>query len=91
MSRYIDADKLKEILYITANFVDVKKVFERYIDKTPTEDVKPIVRGEWIDVGLYVYECSNCYNSLEMWWEDKYKFCPNCGANMRKEQQNDTN
>jgi rRNA maturation endonuclease Nob1 len=60
-----------------------------YVNETPTEDVKHIVYGEWIDCGLYVYECSNCYNSLEMWWEDKYKFCPNCGANMRKEQPNE--
>lgn len=90
MSRYIDADKLKEILYITANFVDVKKVFERYIDKTPTEDVKPIIHGHFVS-GLkngYIGAmesgyCSECNSSIYSYWN----YCPFCGADMRKDRE----
>lgn len=90
MSRYIDADKLKEILFITANFADLKKVFEGYIDKTPTEDVKPIVRGEWIRDEFGGFRCSVCedYNAVNY-----DRFCNNCGADMRneREEENDNN
>ncbi len=42
--------------------------------------------GHWKRVSKYVCTCSKC-NS---WWvvgeeSEKYKFCPNCGADMRGE------
>lgn len=88
MSRYIDADKLKEILFITANFADLKKVFEGYIDKTPTEDVKPIVRAEWIELGYvgndnYNFECSECHHTDTQSKEVKVNYCWYCGAKMK--------
>lgn len=45
------------------------------------------MRGEWIDVtktvGAELWKCSEC-GELEL--EDSY-FCPNCGADMRGEQE----
>lgn len=52
------------------------------------EDVKPIIRGEWITEKAYQgnieeqrLRCSNCGNKMVI----PRNFCPNCGADMRKE------
>ena len=56
----------------------------------PAADVEPVVRGEWKD-GIdfdeqNVYMCSVCKEPyiLESGTpkENKYNFCPNCGAHM---------
>lgn len=52
-------------------------------------DVKPVVRGEWKISFLYQYavgyKCSCCdYFQLH-----RTRFCPNCGADMRKEVNDD--
>lgn len=49
-------------------------------------------RGEWLEhewaeeiEGLIIsnYECSECHS----WGRDESNFCPNCGADMRKESE----
>ena len=103
MSRYIDADKARTA--IAECFLDMNDSFvesatecnamiDLAIDKIkelPTEDVKPVVMGEWING-----HCSNCgeqalyrnhyeqggYYFAELFYSD---YCPNCGADMRKE------
>lgn len=53
------------------------------------EEIRP--HGEWIEhrqfstVGYFYseYECSNCHD--EVWQKTEWQFCPNCGADMRKE------
>lgn len=57
------------------------------------EDVRPVVHGEWVDGGVdgvgacdieYRYnKCSMC--GYKYSFPIKYNFCPNCGADMRKE------
>ena len=59
------------------------------IDAMPSADVQPVVHGEWIGRGsmLIGYRCSVC---------DEYsidgtdKFCSNCGADMRGEQDDES-
>ena len=67
----------------------------------PTADVKPVVKGEWIEVAVTdgydiegvktwvsVMQCTQCgfiVNAVEGHMA-QYKFCPNCGADMRGEQ-----
>lgn len=65
--------------------------FDRLM-KVPTADVRPVVRGEWIDNlkkhGGVTTICSACgkrsgIGGIE---SNRYKpFCPNCGADMRPE------
>ena len=64
--------------------------FQQYVDWQPAADVEPVVRGEWKD-GIdfdeqNVYMCSVCKEPyiLESGTpkENKYNFCPNCGAHM---------
>lgn len=59
------------------NWADVIK-FE--IEELPIIESRP--KGKWIeDTGLYA-TCSNCKENLYQAIE--YKYCPNCGADMRK-------
>ena len=79
MSRYIDANELKQH-YAWWNNED-KETFDEIVDAQPTADVRENVRGEWINKGFMVAECSNCqeqFHELEIG-----NFCPNCGADMR--------
>ena len=36
------------------------------------------------DIHLYCLYCSNCHYENVYWYD--WKFCPNCGAEMRKDQ-----
>ena len=83
--RLIDADELKEA-------VNAKKVVGRFntillIDSAPTVEERP--KGEWINTRNYPkrWECSCCgMKSIHI-----YKFCPNCGAKMKGEEDNENN
>ena len=77
-----------------ANYdIDHDKItLNEYLDRIKiTKDVKPIIYGEWIsgidkDHQAYCY-CSNC--TIDAHEQDadfiKSNFCPNCGATMFKE------
>lgn len=92
MSRYIDADRAIESLF---DYCNGKKTIGQCIDDTPTEEVKPIVYGEWIhreelfddeEKPRMVWGCKKCGFSLKS-IHDKRNFCPNCGADMRNERE----
>lgn len=67
------------------------------IEDAPTEDVVERKIGTWIDDdGLYV--CSSCNKLWAHWWANampperlykEMKYCPRCGAEMRKEKTNE--
>ena len=97
--RYIDADALKKDIH--EQVVEyIADALDEYIDAQPTADVKPVVRGEWIEVAVTdgydiegvktwvsVMQCSQCgfiVNAVEGHMA-QYNFCPNCGAYMRGE------
>ena len=52
-------------------------------------DVRPVVRGKWIDVSpahIKVFRCDQCGEETTDTCMDKPRvnFCPNCGADMRE-------
>lgn len=54
----------------------------------PVTDVRPVVRARWEPSEKYkgYASCSNCHDCyIEPEWVErmKWKFCPNCGADMR--------
>lgn len=62
----------------------------RLLDTVPPADVKPVVRGKWLDG-----RCTNCawelpdyeyYGGYEIGNVscDAFNFCPHCGADMRE-------
>lgn len=101
MARYIDADKLvldgianKQIEVRTRDVIEndtkvISLIFhdlQKVIDDAPTEDVRPVVRGKWIEktgkYGQRYLVCSNCNTNHRVF--DVANFCKYCGADMRE-------
>ena len=70
------------------------KLFENVLERLPSVDVVERKRGEWIGEadgyynGELIYDtwyCSNCDYCIEDEETPTFNFCPNCGADMRKE------
>ena len=57
---------------------------EEELRKLPTADMRPVVRGEWLepdnDYGYLV--CSVCEERSPN--DERWNFCPNCGADIKK-------
>ena len=97
MSRYIDADALIQLgLQDGAyEYVSVQEIAD-----FPTADVVEVVRGEWIPrtnlPKQEIFICSVCGGWAYSPWIGsrkkptpnwcKYKYCPNCGADMEVEE-----
>lgn len=74
------------------------KMFENVIEKQPTVDAEPVRHGKFVGTEYdgyadgypvyYEWECSQCGCVFE---DEKptYKYCPNCGAKMDLEKEND--
>lgn len=98
MSRYIDADKLKFVIEKNFGHGTITPILQ-LIDGQPTADVRENVHAEWIfipiddsrgrrtgDIGCV---CKKCTREIFLpFSKDPYNFCPNCGADMRKGEDN---
>ena len=83
MSRYIDADKLREewlqdAEYNANDFLDS-------IDNQPDANVVPVVHARWEYDMDGIYKCLNCFAETKV--PDRmnrpiYEYCPYCGAKM---------
>ena len=90
MPKYIDADKIElkgisvfdQNLEVLIPLSDVRKALQM----TPTADVQEVRHGRWIsnDLGGYkwFYYCSECDWVDGYPFNDRHKYCPNCGAKM---------
>jgi len=63
------------------------------LDSIPAADVRPVVRGKWIDrdddyYGWNMWACSACGEEFVLTEGtpdmNDYHFCPNCGAKMEE-------
>lgn len=87
MERYVDAELAKEEMDKWDGGCNPNR--DSFIDNIQAADVRKNIRGKWIKHGKDV-ECNKCgaifsvgkHKLLGMW-----KFCPNCGADMRKESE----
>lgn len=70
------------------------------VDAFPAADVAPVVHGRWVNGNSYTKpancndsaECSVCGEESEKWghgYSSLTKYCPNCGAKMDLEGDND--
>ena len=62
------------------------------IESAPTIEARPVVRGEWVKLdahkGIEQFKCSICQSECYVptcMGEPMYGYCPNCGADMRGE------
>lgn len=98
MSEYHDKEIVKEVIgKIVLSCIENPKItcgeIQSLFESIPFADVKPVVRGEWeerivedIDHDPYGFFKRRWYCSSCGRWQThgSTKFCPNCGADMRK-------
>ena len=63
----------------------------RQIESIPAADVRPVVRGKWLQYSPLAdtYECDKCgYQVIDESF--RTNFCPNCGADMREPPKEET-
>lgn len=94
MSRYIDVEVLKSRLEDFSRWCkDGRKegvdfVLDCPLPDIPTADVQEVRHGRWVsnDLGGYkwAYYCSECGWIDGYPFNDRHKYCPNCGAKMDK-------
>ena len=98
MSEYIEREALKEMF--SSNNKPLETAICSVIDAAPAADVAPVVHGEWVLVGTneHDYEtsveekCSLCGRYVYRYdTEPQDNYCPNCGAKMDKEVQDERN
>lgn len=97
MSEYIDRQSLINHLNQSAAEYYSRAV-ERVIELEPAADVAPVRRGKWLNFynDYRTVECSVCAELYEVTFDEEsnsalfdcfkrfYKYCPNCGADMRE-------
>ena len=89
--RLIDANVFEVVVLedLSEYFVEGVQYALEILDKSPTIEARPVVRGEWVekripltwcedDVDVF-YVCSVCRGNNC----GESPFCPNCGADMR--------
>ena len=57
------------------------RAIQASINVMPSKDVVERKKGEWYDRGSLSCRCSNCRCKSP----EEFSFCPNCGADMRKQ------
>lgn len=59
--------------------------------RIPAANVEPVRRGKWLDCEAHndIEQCSECGMIFSYPSYYGYKFCPNCGAKMDLEDEND--
>lgn len=99
MSRYIDADTMKDDLDTIQTyysfFDSIKRTIKKYIDIQPSADVVGVRHGHWKVVSdgyggkAYICECSECEDTVWVYKDSdrKWNYCPNCGAKMDGKEQ----
>lgn len=84
---FIDAGHLQNPLELAWSDNDVVDM----IESRPTIDAVPVVHGEWTNRRTWTHDgewyCTACDKEITIYMgekrgNDRYKYCPNCGAKM---------
>jgi NADH pyrophosphatase NudC (nudix superfamily) len=66
-------------------WAETKNAIRKIIANFPAADVRPVARGKWIQKKNWTRGvCSACSWEIAFVTGNSYNFCPNCGADMRK-------
>lgn len=80
MAEYINRENVKSLLHIEYAYAA-----EQLLDEIPSDDVAPVVHGQWIEDHDYL-KCPEC--GVMVKWDftffdiGNWNYCPNCGAKM---------
>lgn len=77
--------KRNAALFFSGNTICKDCIAPENYEPAPAADVRPVVRGRWIEKPYLLGTtnvCSVCGENYGM-PHGKYNFCPNCGADMR--------
>lgn len=78
-------NKYRDIVAGAYPFNIVAHDLSKIIKEQPTVEARPIVHGEWEDDSRD-WKCNQCHKWLFIFDGDAgMNFCPNCGADMRKQ------
>ena len=86
---YIEREAAEDVIADIINnpiedgFRDSIEILSR-IHMLPTSDVRPVVRGRWVDNGIPESILSGCSVCGYTCGSSSMNFCPNCGADMRE-------
>lgn len=86
MSRLIDADALSRIVKLaweTSDSEDFEKSVFIAIATAPTIEERK--KGKWIENSPVTRRCDQCGYVIRDWFWHQFRYCPNCGADMRGE------
>ena len=90
--RLIDADELTEMVW--RERLDTRERIANLIARQPTIE-GAVKRGKWKYYKnnriINTYICTNCQGKVKMAIDvepSSFKYCPNCGANMRGDKSN---
>ena len=86
--RLIDANALKEKAIPDYESGEML-LYGSMVDEAPTVDAVEVVHGRWKEPYRQWVECSECGTGYVKY--ETYNYCPNCGADMRgNDDDNDT-
>ena len=85
IQQYADGDvKVEETFLLTDLIGDITDI--------PAADVQPVKRGRWEKNNFINWRaCSICGYRIDVIYADRAKYCPNCGADMRGEDNAESN
>lgn len=89
MSRYIDAQKIKNAMIIeddTNGYFNIITALQ-CVNEAPTADVQEVRHGRWNTITSKVTQCSVCGVIRDIRTQVGWNFCPVCGAKMDEEEQ----
>lgn len=98
MSKYVNAAYAAEKI-AEKHGIHIADLYDTFGD-IPAADVAPVVHGRWLNFynDFTVAECDQCASQFEVTFDGEangalwngfkqfYKYCPNCGAKMDKEE-----
>ena len=94
MSDYISRDEIFSVWRSMPKPASISSLTDA-INRTPAADVEPVRHGRWVDYMVRDWRCSECGQKIikvrnvdGYCYNDKPNYCPNCGAKMDLEEEN---
>lgn len=97
MAEYINRERARfEAKRYFKNMDEIQEDLDMLFCMLPAENVAPVRHGRWIKENSrkksYLWICSNCRKIAYFCSGDgkcAYQYCPNCGADMSKEDEDE--